>query len=230
MSKVVLKTEKQLRTFLQILAEESVARAQTDLNGRMQQQKVAADIQRSKSAFNEEDPPAEPAAEPPPPPKAPEKQQAAKPQPAAAQGKQEISPKFDSLVDAINSLRGAPSTKDNTVETQLRAYYDKLNAAEAAAAILFVRTVADVMQGNVEGSSAPDPRDYEITTTMKKADEPQGQSTPPASAPEPTSPESGPEPEEEEPDSEDTAPPIKVGGEQVSEAYRNKIRDLLRGR
>ena len=229
MSKVVLKTEGQLRRFLQILAEESVRQAHASVDGRAQQQKMATDIQKSKSSFMEEEdpaetsptPPAEPAPEPPP-----------KAEPVAASGskKQEISPKFDSLVDAINSLRGAPSTKDNAVEVQLRAYYDKLNAAEAAAAILFVRTVADVMQGNVEGASAPDPRDYEITTTMEKGDE-----SPKPPAPEPKqaaaqTPEEGPEPESEEPEAEDTAPPIKVGGNQVTEAYRERIRRLMSGR
>ena len=133
-------------------------------------------------------------------------------------------------MDAINSLRGAPSTKDTTVETQLRAYYDKLNAPEAAAAILFVRTVADVMLGNVEGATAPDPRDYEITTTMEKSEEsPKAQAPEPKQTPAPA-PEEGPEPESEEPESEDTAPPIKVGGNQVTEAYRERIRRLMSGR
>lgn len=225
MSKVVLKTEGQLLKFLQVLAEESVRNAQSGMDGRAQQQKVASDIQKSKSTFMEEDPPE--ASPEPPPPATPEKS------PVAASGtkKQEISPKFDSLVDAINSLRGAPSTKDQTVETQLRAYYDKLNAAEAAAAILFVRTVADVMQGNVEGASAPDPRDYEITTTMEKSEEsPKAPAPEPKARPEQAPEETGPEPESEEPESEDTAPPIKVGGNQVTEAYRERIRRLMSGR
>jgi hypothetical protein len=103
-------------------------------------------------------------------------------------------------------------------------------APEAAAAILFVRTVSDVMLGNVDGASAPDPRDYEITTTMEKSEE-----SAKAPAPEPKqsatpTPEEGPKPESEEPESEDTAPPIKVGGNQVTEAYRERIRRLMSGR
>ena len=226
MSKVVLKTEGQLLKFLQVLAEESVRNAQTGMDARAQQQKVASDIQRGKSTFNEEDPAETSPAPKPAPTPAPEKDPAT----ADSSKKQEISPKFDSLVDAINSLRGAPSTKDATVEAQLRAYYDKLNAPEAAAAILFVRTVSDVMLGNVDGASAPDPRDYEITTTMEKSEE-----SAKAPAPEPKqsatpTPEEGPKPESEEPESEDTAPPIKVGGNQVTEAYRERIRRLMSGR
>ena len=145
---------------------------------------------------------------------------------------------FDSLVDAINALRGAPSLRDSTVETQLRAYYDKLGDAEAASAILFFRIVSQVMKGEIEGASAPDPGNYQIVTTMEAGedlspDEPEtaAPSTPvetgsgePESEPEPEEPE---ETEAEPEESEDTAPPIKVGGSPVTEAYRTKIRRLL---
>jgi hypothetical protein len=86
------------------------------------------------------------------------------------------------------------------------------------------------MLGNVEGASAPDPRDYEITTTMEKSEESPKTQAPEPKQSAPSEPEKGPEPESEEPESEDTAPPIKVGGNQVTEAYRERIRRLMSGR
>jgi len=226
MSKLVIKSENQLLKFLNVLAEESVQQAYSDISGAAQQQDVAKSIRASKKTFiEEEDPPAtsEPA-QPEAREKAPTSAAPAEP------GKASISPKFDSLVDAINDLRGAPSSRDSSVETQLRAYYDKLGDAEAASAILFIRTLSQVMKGEVEGSRAPDPSDYQIITSMEGEEAPA--EAPKVAAPTrpiETAPEEAEAPaeEEEEEGTENTAPPIKVGAEQVSEAYRNKIKMLL---
>ena len=235
-SKVIIKNEKQLINFLNILAEESVQQAYRSVNGEKQQQQVARDITMSKKAFiEEEDPPGDTSGKP-----TDVKTPAGAPASKQADSTGSISPKFDSLIDAINGLRGAPSSKDSSVETQLRADYDKLREAEAASAILLIRSLSQVMKGEIEGALAPNPADYEITTSMdvKKGAE----SAPDVAAPEspvgePESPaetESEPEPGPEETgeEEEDTAPPIKVGSaetQQVTEAYRNKIRMLLMG-
>ena len=227
MSKVIIKDEKQLLKFLSVLAEEVVQQAYADVGGKSQQQQVAQDIKASKRQFIEEEDP--PASEEPPAPKASPPPAATKPE-----DKMSIAPKFDSLIDAINDLRGAPSLRDNTVETQLRAYYDKLGEAEAASAILFFRTMSQVMKGEIDGASAPDPGSYQIITKMEG-----GEGTPaePPKTAAPSTPvgDEAPvsEPTEEEPEQEpsegeeDTAPPIKVGSTPVTEAYRQKIRQLL---
>jgi len=224
MSKIIIRDEKQLINFLNVLAEESVGQAQLSLSGgKAQQQQVSKNIQASKREFiEEEDPPGEqaPAAEPAEP----------APAPAPATPSSEpssISPKFDSLVDAINDLRGAPSSKDTTVETQLRAYYDKLDSAEAASAILFIRTISQVMKGEVEGARAPDPTDYQITTQMKdeeKSAKPEPQVAAPSTPVE--APSSKPA-KDNSGEGENTSPPIKVGGTQVTESYRSMIKMLL---
>ena len=231
MSKVIIKDEKQLLKFLSVLAEEVVQQAYADVGGKSQQQQVAQDIKASKRQFiEEEDPPS--AGEKPASQEAPAAGADSKSKDAMS-----ISPKFDSLVDAINALRGAPSLRDSTVETQLRAYYDKLGDAEAASAILFFRIISQVMKGEIEGASAPDPGNYQIVTTMEDGEDlsPEAPETAAPSVPvekgtvEPEEPEpeesetAGTEPEE----SEDTAPPIKVGASPVTEAYRTKIRRLL---
>lgn len=223
MSKLVIKNENQLLKFLNVLAEESVQQAQTAVAvGKTQQQQVAKNIQMSKREFiEEEDPAGDPA-----PAAEPQEKEAPAPAAPAQSEPASIAPKFDSLVDAINDLRGSPSSKDTTVETQLRAYYDKLAAAEAASAILFIRTISQVMKGEVEGARAPDPTDYQITTQMKdeeKAGKPAPQVAAPSTPVATTTPKTAEEPEE----GENTAPPIRAGGSQVSEAYRSKIKMLL---
>ena len=226
MSKVIIRNEKQLLQFLSVLAEQSVQQAYTGMGGEQQQQQVAKDIRMSKKTFiEEEDPPSAPAESPPEP-----ALKKTEPADQTATDKASISPKFDSLIDAINDLRGSPSSRDTSVETQLRAYYDKLDAAEAASAILFIRTLSQVMKGEVEGASAPDPSYYQISTSMK-SDAGSKEAPPEVAAPkEPVAsiPQEKPDTEEEEAQSaEDTEPPIKVGSQQVTEAYRNKIKLLL---
>jgi len=216
MSKVTLATSKQLRKFLQVLAEEAVGQAKIGMDGKAQQQQIATDIQKSKKSFmREEDPPADTASSPAPAEKEPVSKPAAE---------SEIVPKYDSLVDAINTLRGAGSTRDSAVEKQLRGYFDKLDPAEAASAIVMLRSFADVMRGDVPGPQAPDPSDFNITMSMKSGEQSQTAPSTPAPAPK----EAPPAESSEEPDEENNAPPIKVNsGEQVSEAYRAKIRQLM---
>lgn len=221
MSKIVIKNENQLINFLNVLAEESIQKAYSSMDGKAQQQKVAHDISVSKREFiEEEDPPGDEPSSPPAekaPPPAPSEEEPSS-----------ISPKFDSLVDAINDLRGAPSSRDSNVEAQLRAYYDKLDTPEAASAILMIRMISQVMKGEVEGAKASDPSDFQITMSMKGESEAPAASPKVAAPAQPVAQAEKPEDEESEPAGpEDSTPPIKVGGAQVTEAYRNKIRSLL---
>lgn len=227
MDKIVVKTPSQLRKFLQILAEESVAAAQmTPNDARQQQAQVAADIRKSSSRFmREEDPPpgenqpkSEPEATPP----------AQEPAPAAPASKKEITAKFDALADAINALRGGGSLRNADIEQQLRDYYNKLDSAEAASAILYIQTIADVLNKNVEGAEARDPSDFNITTTMGEKEK--AKAEPQTAAPSKPIEEPAEEPEEADPESEKIEPPIKVGAsQQVTEAYRQRIRSLIKG-
>jgi len=228
MSKVIIKNERQLLKFLNMLAEESVNQAVASVSGKDQQIQVAKGIQASKKEFiEEEDPPAQDTQAEPAKPAAPPT-----PPAGASNDAGSISPKFDSLIDAINDIRGSPSSRDSRVETQLRSYYDKLDSAEAASAILIIRSLSQVMRGEVEGAKAPDPSDYKIRTTMEGSEESETQRPQDAAPAQPVGGQEQPAPEEaeelEEPEEgENTAPPIKVGSEQVSESYRAKIKKLL---
>ena len=230
MSKIVIKNENQLLKFLQVLAEESVMSAKDAQRGKAQQARVFSDIQKSKRTFMEEEDPPGPTADAPNDQEAKSKPAQQTPPPADAVEDEpgSISPKFDSLVDAINDLRGSPSTKDSAVEEQLRAYYDKLSTPEAASAILYMKIFAKVMKGEVDGSRADDPGDFDIDTIQRgdqaNQKEPQtaAPSKPVASASASTQATSAKAPGEE-----NTAPPIRVGDNQVTEAYRKKIKTQL---
>jgi len=227
MNKLVVKTPNQLKRFLQILAEESVAAAQlTPNNARQQQSQVAADIKQSTARFMREEDPAPTAAQP-----KPEKSEPApEPAPSSTAPTKEISAKFDALADAINALRGGGSLRNADIEQQLRDYYNKLDSAEAASAILYIQTIADVLNKNVEGASARDPSDFNIFTTM--GDKEKAAAEPRTAAPSKPieQPSEEPEPEEAESETEKIEPPIKVGAsQQVTETYRQRIRSLIRG-
>ncbi len=224
-----IKSANELHNFLKVLAEESVTQARGGLSSEKDRQsQMMKQIGQDKKRFmSEEDPPEPnntqaPEPEPEPAPKA------AKP---AAITAPEISPKYESLVDAINSLRGAGSTRDSSVDAQLRAYYDKLDSAECAALIVMLRSVTDVMTGVIPGDEAKDPSNYKIKVTMEKgqespSEEPVAQDNEPEEEAE-VPPESEPEDEDEE----NTAPPKKLPinvGQGITESYREKIRSLLR--
>jgi len=219
MSKIRVKTQGELRKFLEILAEEAVQLAKADVDAKSQQARVAADIKQSKSRFmQEQDPPEASAA--PPAEADPAKQTPPVQTPAPKKtGADAIQPKLGELIDAINKLRGVPSAKDTNVEDKLRTYFDTLTPAEASSLLVMVRAVGEVMDSKEDPVAAKDPRDYDILTKFKdeleKAEKAaQG------------------EKEEEEPAPDQTPdkiePPIKVGqAQQVSEAYRARIKKLM---
>ena len=222
-----IKSANELHNFLKVLAEESVTQARGGLSAEKDRQtQMMKQIGQDKMRFMSEEDPSEPSNTQTPDPKPAPK--AAKPEPITTP---EISPKYESLVDAINSLRGAGSTRDSSVDTQLSAYYDKLDSAECAALIVMLRSITDVMTGVTPGGEAKDPSNYRIKVTMEKGQE--------SSSEEPVTPdnepeeeaETAPEGETESEDEENTSPPKKLPinvGQGISESYREKIRSLLR--
>lgn len=226
-----IKSANELHNFLKVLAEESVTQARGGLTSEKERQaQMMRQIGQDKKRFMSEEDPPEPSNAKSPEPEAASEPKVEKPAPLTAS---EISPKYESLVDAINSLRGAGSTRDSSVDAQLRAYYDKLDSAECAALIVMLRSVTDVMTGVIPGDQAKDPSNYKIKVTMEKNQQ--------DSAEEPAEPEEESEPAPEESDTEtepaadedeeNTAPPQKLPinvGQGMSEAYRQKIRALLR--
>jgi len=228
MSKIKLETKEDLAKFLKILAEEAVASAGVDVKSR--QDRITNDISRGKNKFMKEEVPAAPGTEQQAADTAPAKDEPSKDNTQQKSSDDDdthnvLEPKLGELIDAINLLRGVPSTRDSAVEEKLRSYFDGLTSAEASSLIIMVRSIASVMSGKVDPSQAKDPKDYDISTEIngnKQQHEPQAlDAQKPQQAPQQQAQKSSAPPEKVE-------PPIKVdAASQVSEAYRARIKKLF---
>ena len=240
MSTIKIKNASQLAQFLKVLAEESVTTAQVDLDDERRRQKSAASAtKRDLGRFMQEEdaPGAAPAAPPPPEPPADlaadptmtaaPKEKAA-PAPAPTPGEQDpLEPSFDAMTRAILDLRSGKSVRDSAIETELEAYYDRLQDAERYAMIIFLRALSGIVTGKMTGAQAAEPSDEPHGITISRAgeeeaapeaspaEEPAGAGSPPPEAP--AEPEAPPAP----------AGPIQVGSP-VTEAFRERIRQLIR--
>lgn len=238
MSTIRIKNATQLAQFLKVLAEESVASAQVDVDSERKRQKsMASATRRDLGRFmQEQDEEAPPAAAPAPadlatdpePTSAPA-EKSAEPSPAAAPtpGEEDpLEPSFDAMTRAILDLRSGKSVKDSAIETELEAYYDRLQDAERYAMIIFLRALSGIVTGKMTGAQAAEPADEPHGITISRAGDEAGESTPEAPAPaaEPAAP-SAPPPAEEP--AAAPAGPIQVGSP-VSEAFRDRIRQLIR--
>lgn len=235
MSKIKISTQAELTKFLKILAEEAVTNASAAVDAKSRQDRITNDIVRGKNKFMKEEVPAAPGTEATSQTDTSQSQQQdtaandTKPKDSADDDSHNVlEPKLGELIDAINLLRGVPSTRDSAVEEKLRAYFDGLSSAEASSLIIMVRSIASVMSGKVDPAQAKEPKDYNIRTEIdgNKAQEPQALDTQ-KSQQQPTTqtqqaPKSTAPPEKVE-------PPIKVNAPtQVTEDYRAKIKQLLK--
>jgi len=239
MSTIKIKNASQLAQFLKVLAEESVTTAQVDLDDERRRQKSAASAtKRDLGRFMQEEdaPGTAPAAPPPPEPPADlaadptmtaAPKEKATPAPAPTPGEQDpLEPSFDAMTRAILDLRSGKSVRDSAIETELEAYYDRLQDAERYAMIIFLRALSGIVTGKMTGAQAAEPSDEphgitisrageeEASPEVAPADEPSAAAEAPPEAP---APETPPAP----------AGPIQVGSP-VTEAFRERIRQLIR--
>jgi hypothetical protein len=221
MSKVKIKSQSSLEALLRLIAEESVSAAK-DLGGSEQgrQAQLAKDIKSAKKGFylEEEDPAAEPAAAPAPQAAAPEAE--AEPAPAASQ---EIgSVEFGDIKRALNNLRAGKSVEDSAVEDKLQNFVTSLQPAERKAAYVIIKSISSILGGDETPQEPLKSANITITSEEAETAQPESPSAEPAGAPAPA----------DQPPSEaggSGAPPIKVGEPPVTEAFRSKIRQLIRG-
>lgn len=234
MNTLKIKNASQLAQFLKVLAEESVTTAQVDLDAERRRQKSAASAtKRDLGRFMQEEdaPGAAPTPEPPadlaadPTMSAAPKEKAA-PAPAPAPGEQDpLEPSFDAMTRAILDLRSGKSVRDSAIETELEAYYDRLQDAERYAMIIFLRALSGIVTGKMSGAQAAEPADEPHGITISRAGEeeaapeaaPTAEPAPGAAPTAPAMPEEPPAP----------AGPIQVGSP-VTEAFRERIRQLIR--
>lgn len=223
MSSVKLKNAAQLEKFLRILAEESVGFAMNDMAMKpsepARQKDIIKRMQRDKSALTEEDPESTPPETSATEPAQPEKPAAKTPSDTQVG---EIKPTLDAIIRAIKEIRSGFGSDDSAIEQELSNYFDRLDEAERISMIVFMRSVGDIMRREATGAAAAEPGQYNVVTSMKPGEEQGEKASPTPAASEPAA--SSPPPSAGQ---EDTTPPIKIG-EPMSEAYRRKIRDLLR--
>lgn len=225
MSTIKIGSQRELEKFLKILAEESVTAAQASSDRAASMQKdIISRMRRDKAALSEEDPEKTP----------PEKTAAASdaagaeapaPAPVAKTPKQadsmDINPTLDNLMRAINEMRSGFGTNDSSIEAELSKYFDRLEDAEKVSLIVMLRSLGNIMRKEETGDVAPEPSQYDVVMSMK-AKEKEAPSATPASTAAPAAATTSPE-------GEDTTPPVPIQvGKTVSEAYRNKIRNLLK--
>jgi hypothetical protein len=239
MSTIKIKNANQLAQFLKVLAEESVASAQVDVDSERKRQKsTASATRRDLGRFMQEEdvPGTEPAPAAPPPadlatdPNAsaapPEAAPAAKPAAPAPGEEDPLEPSFDAMTRAILDLRSGKSVKDSAIETELEAYYDRLQDAERYAMIIFLRALSGIVTGKMTGAQAAEPGDEPHGISITRAGEEEGAAPAPdaPAEPAPSDTPAAPAPEEAPPA---PAGPIQVGSP-VSEAFRDRIRQLIR--
>lgn len=229
MSTIKLKTQSDLENFLRILAEESVMTAQAGMRTNPEQMRQKTIIQRIKNdkySLSEEDPEKTPPETADAEPAAPTAQPAQLPTaktPAKIEA-EDFNPSVSGLVDAIKDIRGGRGAGDSAIETELTAYFDRLEDAERISLIVMLRSIGGIMRQQLAGGDAKEPTDYNIFTTSRA---PEGGAANPATAASPAATPAAPaKVATATGGAEDSSPPIRVG-EPVSESYRNKIRHLL---
>lgn len=155
---------------------------------------------------------------------------------ASGTSTEEFGVSFDSVLDAINNLRAGKSLKDTNIKDQTSAYYDRLDDPERKVLLVFLKQLAGILGGALDGSSATDPSDLNLTVTDGGADEDEGDAEPQAEeevitdepSDEPAAAEDLPPDEgEDESPEEDTSPPIRVNESQDMEDLRRRVRRLM---
>ena len=227
MKKVKINTASGLEALLKLIAEESVSAAMDSSSSEMIRQKsLASDINRSKKGFYlEEDPPSgspqapetppaeEPAAEPPP-----------EPVPDEAESEEQIgSVEPGDIKRALNRLRAGKSVEDSAVEKNLEDFVTSLSTPERKAVFLAINSIAKILASDEIPKAPFKSSKINVTAEEQEGQAPAAGEPAPAPAGEapaaPAAPEAG----------TGGLPPIKVGEPPVTEAYRAKIRKIIRG-
>ncbi len=223
-SKIKVKGLNNLETLLRLIAEESVSAA-ADSQGEAQRQKATATaIKAAKKGYFVEE---EEAAAPPPAPESP----APAPEPTPEAPAETPSPtesdigsvEFGDIKRALNNLRAGKSVEDSAVEDKLQNFVTSLKPAERKATYVIIKSISSILGGDEIPQSPLQSAKIEITSDEaqpESAPAPAGGEAPAAGSP------SAPPPEEA---AGGAAPPIKVGEPPVTEAFRSKIRQLIRG-
>lgn len=87
--------------------------------------------------------------------------------------------KVDDIVEKLNSIRSGKSLKDEKIAIALNSYFDALKKPEKVALLAFLKGIAQIVTGEIEGSKAADPGDNVSNIEMTKVDDLQKKSIKP---------------------------------------------------
>jgi len=75
---------------------------------------------------------------------------------------------LDDVIDKMNTIRAGKSFKDEEIKSALQKYLDDLDDAEKTALFAFLKGIAQVVGGEVEGTKAIEPSDNPANVKMEK--------------------------------------------------------------
>lgn len=215
MSGININSEKDLLSFLKILAEEASSKSLREYD-ESYDEKYKADTKRYGSLSEQEGGEEEVAAEAEPSPEAEE--------PADDPEVKDVPvTSYQSVKNAINAIRAGKSLKTDDVDENLSAYYERLSEEERLVLQTYLSSVSNIIGMTKKGDEAQDPGDPPVNITMTSAEEEAD------AAAEEAVPQEEEVPEEDT-GTEDTSPPIQVSENKnysLDNDFRKKIRQLL---
>lgn len=116
---------------------------------------------------------------------------------------------LEDVIDKMNTIRAGKSFKDEEIKAAMQKYLDSLEDAEKTALFAFLKGIAQVVGGEVEGSKALDPGDKPANVKMEKKPSIQKVTIKPNVIKKPSS-AAKPEAAESPESVEDTTPPVPI--------------------
>lgn len=74
----------------------------------------------------------------------------------------------DEVIEKLNTIRAGKSFKDQDIKTAMESYVSDLDAAEKTALFAFLKGIAQIVGGEVEGKEALEPSDKPANVKMEK--------------------------------------------------------------
>lgn len=78
---------------------------------------------------------------------------------------------LEHVIEKLNSIRSGKSLKTEPVAQSFEQYFNDLNDSEKLALFIFLKGIAQIVTGEVQGSSAVEPEDPPANISMKRGPE-----------------------------------------------------------
>lgn len=74
----------------------------------------------------------------------------------------------EEIIEKLNTIRAGKSFKDENIKSAMESYFNDLDQAEKTALFAFLKGIAQVVGGEVEGTKAVEPGDKPANVKMEK--------------------------------------------------------------